>query len=69
MRKEKRTYGQWAGNPKGTSEDSNRCVQSVISAWDQSCGYFSQQCSRKRGHGPDGEYCKQHAKMIAERGE
>lgn len=24
------------------------------------------QCSRKRGHGPDGLYCKQHAKMLAQ---
>ena len=22
------------------------------------------QCFRKRGHGPDGLYCRQHAKMV-----
>lgn len=27
---------------------------------------FWTQCSKPRGHGPDGLYCKQHAKMIAE---
>lgn len=24
-----------------------------------------EQCSRKRGHGPDGEWCKQHGKEAA----
>ncbi len=27
----------------------------------------SHQCSRKKGHGPEGSFCKQHAKQIAER--
>lgn len=35
-------------------EDFTRCVESVYS------DYGSHQCERKRGHGPDGLYCKQH---------
>jgi hypothetical protein len=55
---EKRTYDNWAGNPKGTPEDKTRCVESVCPPpyW------HIYQCSRKRGFGLNGEYCKQHAK-------
>lgn len=31
-------------------------------------GWHPHQCSRKRGHGPNGEFCKQHAKMADENG-
>lgn len=51
---EARRYGQWAGNPKGLPEDPIRCVEVVWS------GFQRFQCSRNRGHGPDGLYCKQH---------
>ena len=55
-----RIYDEWIGNPKGISEDETRCVESVrdFTGWH----YF--QCSRKRGYGPDGLYCKQHAKQF-----
>lgn len=52
-----RVYGQWAGNPKGTQEDPTRCVEEVCSGGREMTFY---QCLRKRGHGPDGLYCKQH---------
>lgn len=39
----------------GTKEDKARCVASVFGNW------HSSQCSRPRGHGEAGEYCKQHA--------
>lgn len=52
-----RTYGQWAGNPKGKREDKTRCI---VEVWDN---YIGHQCSRKRGYGIDGLYCKQHAKQ------
>jgi len=55
---EPRIYGQWAGNPKGTPEDPALCVEGV---WNLYAPGFPQ-CSRKRGHGPGGLYCKQHAK-------
>ncbi len=52
-----RIYAQWAGQPKGVKEDLTRCVQGVSTA-----STIVYQCSRKRGHGEDGLYCKQHAK-------
>ena len=59
-----RRYDCWTGNPKGTREDKARCVATVS----DSTGWHSIQCSRKRGFGPDGEYCRQHAKRIEKRG-
>ena len=59
--KGERRYGCWAGDPEGNPEDKDRCV---AEAYDRSgFGHFYQ-CLRKRGHGPDGLYCKQHAKMV-----
>ena len=55
-----RMYGSWAGRRDGVPEDKTRCVASVPSQW------ITAQCSRKRGHGMDGLYCKQHAKMLAD---
>lgn len=57
-----RYYNVWAGNLNGTAEDPGHCVVSVTehSSWPH-----SGQCGRKRGHGPDGLYCWQHAKMLA----
>ena len=55
MSEQRRVYGQWAGEPKGVKEDPTRCVEEVWS-------WYSRQCSRKRGYGKDGLYCKQHAK-------
>ena len=57
---EPRQYNLWAGNPKGDKEDVTRCIKEVRD-WS---GWHSVQCSRKRGHGPDGLYCKQHAKKA-----
>jgi hypothetical protein len=48
---------------KGIPEDTNKCVEEVSDG----TGWHMYQCSRKRGFGPNGEYCKQHAKKIAER--
>ena len=59
---DERRYGQWFGSPKGTREDPTKCIQVV---W-PSYGWLSYQCTRKRGHGPDGLYCKQHAKQHTE---
>jgi len=58
-----RYYGRWAGKPYGTKEDKERCV---VAVWEGDFYYY--QCSRKRGHGrgPNGEYCKQHARMLEE---
>ena len=53
-----RRYGQWAGFPQGRAEDKNRCAEEI---WPYP-GWVPRQCTRKRGHGPGGQYCKQHAK-------
>lgn len=53
-----RRYGQWAGNPKGIKEDPVRCIEEV----EDSTGWFFYQCQRKRGFGPKGAYCWQHAR-------
>jgi len=50
-----RRYGD-NGNP----EDIDRCIACVS----DSSGWHFYQCSRKRGHGPDGLYCKQHATIL-----
>lgn len=51
-------YGAWAGNPKGTKPNYNKCAESVAD------GYRFKQCSRPNGHGPDCAFCKQHAKKF-----
>lgn len=51
-------YGAWAGRPAGSAPDFTRCCEEVttyIGGWPR-----YHQCARKRGHGPDGAYCKQH---------
>lgn len=55
-------YGVWAGNPKGSTEDKSKCVVEVRTKF----GGLFKQCGRKRGFGPNGEYCKQHARMAME---
>jgi len=50
--------------PKDYQDADTQCVCQV---WDKFLG--PQQCSRKRGYGPGGKYCKQHAKMLEERKE
>jgi hypothetical protein len=61
-----RRYGVWAGKPKGYSMDTTRCIEEV---WPPlSVSWVSAQCARRRGYGPGGEFCKQHAKMHAPKG-
>lgn len=45
-------------------EDVTRCVEEVSPEGLAGIG-SSHQCYRKRGHGPNGEFCKQHAKINA----
>ena len=59
----KRRYGVWNGCPKGKPEDPTHCIEEV---WLSGSSWIPYQCSRKRGHGPDGLYCKQHAKKHME---
>ena len=50
-----KSYGAWAGNRAGRKPDFTRCCESVSAD-----SWHFRQCSRKRGYGPDGAYCKQH---------
>jgi hypothetical protein len=52
-------YGLWSGRPQGQAQDPYRCIEEV---WPTGGNWIPYQCCRKRGHGPDGLYCKQHAK-------
>ena len=54
-----RRYGCWGGNPNGMREDPELCIEEVLPTHGS---WIPRQCSRKRGHGPDGCYCRQHAK-------
>ena len=57
-------YGVWAGNPSGIREDIRLCIFETYGRTYKN--FIPYQCSRKRGHGPNGEYCRQHAKMARE---
>lgn len=57
MSAEPRRYGQWAGNPQGQPERLMDCREEV---WPEHG--MAYQCQRKRGHGLNGWFCKQHAK-------
>ena len=56
-----RIYGRNAAC-KGAKENVACCIAEIAH------DYFFCQCSRKRGHGEKGLFCKQHAKKIAEGG-
>jgi len=57
-----RRYDQWGGNPDGTPERMEDCVAKVYNSF---LGRWLQ-CAKPRGKGPDGLYCGQHAKMLAD---
>lgn len=63
-------------NPPKTHEVAKRCTYGhkpfAARFVPERCAYevhdcksfYSYQCCRKPGHGPDGLYCKQHAKIV-----
>jgi hypothetical protein len=59
-----RRYGRWVGNPEGVAENTEFCVADV---W-HGVATGDTQCARKRGHGPGGLYCQQHARMFEKGG-
>lgn len=59
-----RRYGRRAGCNEGRLENPNCCVVAVRTGRHT---FISSQCSRRRGFGPDGLYCRVHAKAL-ERG-
>lgn len=58
--KHREKYGAWAGKPEGNKPNLEHCAQEIT----DSQGWHFHQCSRKIGHGPNGIYCKQHAKRY-----
>jgi len=61
MKKElERRYDKGIVNPNGIPEDKTRCIAEVPDF----TGWHVFQCQRKRGYGPNGEYCKQHARKL-----
>lgn len=58
-------YRAWAGDPMGRKPDFARCCKSVTGF----PSHFQSQCSRKRGHGPDKAYCKQHDPDVTKKRE
>jgi uncharacterized protein YhdP len=57
---ESQLYNVWAGNPKGFPYNARKCAFNVL----QKDWPVFHQCCRNSGHGPDGLYCKQHARMV-----
>lgn len=53
----KEKYGAWAGFTAGHKPDFALCCEEVS---DRERWARRHQCSKKRGYGPDGAYCKQH---------
>ena len=56
-----RRYGKWSGNPLGEPEDDRLCAEQVNN---HERGWIPKQCRKPRGHGPNNEYCRQHAKRY-----
>jgi hypothetical protein len=52
-------YGVCAEQPNGVAEDKERCSKEILSYGSRKL----RQCWKRRGHGENGLYCKQHAKM------
>lgn len=44
-------------------EDTRRCIQAIYDS--ARIKLITLQCSRNRGHGPDGLYCENHAPINA----
>ena len=55
------TYGNWAGNPKGRPYQPERCAYECFPIERDAMHH---QCTRKRGHGKDGLFCSQHARLL-----
>lgn len=54
-------YGDLGRGKCGDLYRDNRCAYAVWDKWND------HQCYRKKGHGPSGLYCKQHAKVLEKR--
>lgn len=64
VRDGKRVYAFWHDKPEGEAEDVTRCIAEVQDTRGRSVNAmfrWFRQCSRPRGHGPNGLFCRQHA--------
>lgn len=57
-------YNVWGGNRAGTAYDPCKCAYEAYTH-DRMAMFY--QCTRKPGKGPNGLYCTQHAKIVANR--
>jgi hypothetical protein len=58
---QKYRYGCYAGNPCGTKHQKGRCAYEIRKNWSE------YQCYNKAVAGPEGLYCKMHAKIVLEK--
>lgn len=54
-----RYYDDWAGNPGGVPEDTTKCAAQKMSDV-----FRNYQCTKPRGHGPDGLLCGTHNMVL-----
>lgn len=54
-------YSAWSGTDTGTPVNPTRCI--TVVSHDGVAGY-TRQCMHPNGHGPDGMFCKNHAKKA-----
>ena len=59
----KTRYGCWAGCEDGQPYKEGYCAMLVYPAK----GWITRQCQHKAHDGPEGLYCKAHAKILAKR--
>ena len=57
-----RRYAVTSIRPEGVPEDPARCIEEISRR--AAFGRDYSQCGRPRGHGPDGLYCRQHARRA-----
>lgn len=55
-------YTKWAGKPEGVPWKEGLCAEQIF---ESGRGITHRQCSKKSGHGPEGLYCKEHARQFA----
>lgn len=56
-----RTYGDWQKGEE-IPEDKTQCIESIFKEAKKGIYPIAYQCTRKRGHGTRGLFCKHHAK-------
>lgn len=60
----KESYGKWSGRPEGNKPNYDNCCAEIPRA---KGAYIMKQCERRKGYGPNGNYCKQHGTAADKR--